>query len=75
MKHDAARLQTHSLPTHSLIVPMTASLDRLLTKAAGERGQTPEALVKQVLYDWLLADRGFASGRGTCGRKAAPSPS
>ncbi len=42
----------------SITVTLTPSLERLLVKAAGDRGQTAEALVKQVLYDWLLADRG-----------------
>ena len=66
MTPDAARL-----PTHSVTVPMTASLERLLVGAANARGQTPEALVKQVLCDWLLADRGLTGKRG--GSKIAAS--
>ena len=63
MTPDAARLHTHSVT-----VPMTASLERLLVGAANARGQTPEALVKQVLCDWLLADRGLTGRRGTARR-------
>jgi hypothetical protein len=45
-------------PATSLVIAVTPSLERLLAKAAVDRGQTAEALAKQVLYDWLLAERG-----------------
>jgi hypothetical protein len=55
MKHEAPRV---------ISVPITKPLERLLTRAAGDRNQTAEVLARQILCDWLLADRGVARPDG-----------
>ena len=59
MKHEAPRV---------ISVPITKPLERLLTRAAEDRNQTAEVLARQILCDWLLADRGLLrpDGAGQC---------
>ena len=70
MKHEAPRV---------ISVPITKPLERLLARAAGDRNQTAEVLARQILCDWLLADRGvvrpdgagrFRDSQGPAGRAA-----
>jgi hypothetical protein len=57
--------------TASLTVLMTPSLEKLLVKAADK---TAEAFAKQVLYEWLLADRGCVRSPLAQGRTLAAQP-
>ena len=48
----------------SLSVPMTRSLERLLTRAAMDRSQSAQELAKRIIRDWLLKEGGIALGSG-----------
>ena len=65
MKHEAPRV---------ISVPITKPLERLLTRAADDRNQTAEVLARQILCDWLLADRGLLrpDGAGRCREGRGP---
>jgi hypothetical protein len=65
MKHEAPRV---------ISVPITKPLERLLTRAAGDRNQSAEVLARQILCDWLLADRGVVRSvePGGCGTPHDP---
>jgi hypothetical protein len=57
----------------SLSVPMTRSLERLLTRAAMDRSQSVQELAKRIICDWLLKEGGVASGSGPA-RKTGGRP-
>jgi hypothetical protein len=65
MKHEAPRV---------ISVPITKPLERLLTRAAGDRNQTAEVLARQILCDWLLADRGVVRPDGADRFREGRSP-
>jgi hypothetical protein len=48
-------------PPHavSISVPLTKSLERLLTRAATSRSQTAQELAKRILCEWLLEESGL----------------
>ena len=48
----------------SLSVPITRSLERLLTRAAMDRSQSAQELAKRIICDWLLKEGGVSLGGG-----------
>jgi hypothetical protein len=48
----------------SLSVPITRSLERLLTRAAMDRSQSAQELAKRIICDWLLKEGGISLGGG-----------